>query len=334
MIVLRINMAIAVFVEINGNINDPIDHYRRFGSVSMFFHAIHCPFKDYVRFLESAALHVQECAFEWVVNDWDIELPDENEEGKFEWRQLKGKAEGRFEWRRNLNDGAGILTILWNGDFSGYRRKFHRCLKLKTREMVGMLYKAFRRFIESPEYEPIRYENLTFRKTFPMVISDASLDDFIKALLSCDYAQAESLVQAIREVVVKRACYGGEINRPLRYYIDRSFTPVEVDPVFGGWIGRDWNSWSLERRTKELDDLLDGWNGDYWLSDNPKGLRSELIENWLTTPEPKKWWRGRRLGCSEAETQQKTSSPGKANARRSEEIPRHSELDPESSLSI
>jgi hypothetical protein len=45
---------------------------------------------------------------------------------------------------------------------------------------------------------------------------------------------------------------------------------------------------------------------------------------------------GRRLGCSEAETQRSRNSPGvtKATARRSKEIARHCWLNPESSSSF
>lgn len=268
MIVLRIRMSEAFVTttesDENWNLGESVNHYQRSVDESMFIWATFCPFRDYIRFLEAVALQVQECAFEW-----DAEGP-----------------EGRFEWRRRFIDDTGFLTINWDGWFRGGSRKFSHRMMLNTRQMVRMLYTAFRRFVESPEYQPMRYEKMTIAETFSAVLKDATLDDLVNVLVTCDPARAESLLYAMRGAVSECVHDGRQVSYPLQHYIDKSVETVELDE-FNAWVDKEWGTWSKEQRANYLRDTLFTWRDlVYWDGGNLRELRSKLVEDWLASPEP------------------------------------------------
>jgi hypothetical protein len=100
----------------------------------VYMTSVWCPFRNYLRFLEAITVDVQTCGFHW-----DAEGP-----------------EGRLKWERGVDD-TGILEVQWSIWRDPQRRNGMRML-LNTRQMVRMLYEAFRRFVESPEYDPTLYE--------------------------------------------------------------------------------------------------------------------------------------------------------------------------------
>jgi hypothetical protein len=268
MIVLQIRMSEALITttqsDENGKLGEPVNHYQRAVDESMFIWATFCPFGDYIRFLEAVALQVQECAFEW-----EAEGP-----------------EGRLEWRRRFIDDTGFLTLKWDGTFRGYSHKFSHRMMLNTRQMVRMLYSAFRRFVESPEYQPMRYEKMKIEETFSSVIKNATLDDLVKVVVDCSAQRAESLIYAIRDAVAECLHYGARASYPLQYYIENSVAPVDLDD-FNSWIDKRWDSWDLVRRASYLRETLFPWSDPiYWDGANLRGMRSKLIEEWLASPEP------------------------------------------------
>ncbi len=270
MIVLRIRMSEAFVTTTQSDeswkLSESVNHYQRAVDESMFIWATFCPFLDYIRFLEAVALQVQECAFEW-----DAEGP-----------------EGRFEWRRRFIDDTGFLTLNWDGWFRGGSRKFSHRMMLNTRQMVRMLYSAFRRFVESPEYQPMRYEKMKIEETFSKVIKDATLDDLVKVLVDCNSQRAESLVYAIRGAVSECVHDGSRTSYPLQYYIENSAAPVELDD-FNCWIDKQWDTWDQTRRTGYLHEtLFPSSDLVYWDGGNLLGMRSNLIEEWLASSEPKR----------------------------------------------
>ena len=248
----------------NYKLGESVNHCQRAVDESMFIWATFCPFGDYIRFLEAVALQVQECAFEW-----DAEGP-----------------EGRLEWRRRFIDDTGFLTINWEGSLHGPSRKFSHRMMLNTRQMVRMLYYAFRRFVESPEYQPMRYEKMKIEETFSSVIKDATLDDLVKVVVDCSAQRAESLIYAIRGAVSECLHDGGRTSYPLQYYIENSVAPVDLDE-FNSWIDKQWDLWDQVRRASYLRETLFPWSDVvYWDGANLRGMRSKLIEEWLASPEP------------------------------------------------
>jgi len=268
MIVLRIRMSEAFMTttqsDENWKLGESVNHYQRAVDESMFIWATFCPFRDYIRFLEAVALQVQECAFEW-----DAEGP-----------------EGRLEWRRRFIDDTGFLTLKWDGSFRGHSHKFSHRMMLNTRQMVRMLYSAFRRFVESSEYQPMRYEKMKIEETFSSVIKDATLDDLVKVVVDCSAQRAESLIYAIRGAVSDCVHDGARASYPLQYYIEKSVAPVDLDD-FNSWIDKQWDSWDQVRRASYLRETLFPWSDlVYWVGANLRGMRSTLIEEWLASPEP------------------------------------------------
>ena len=268
MIVLRIRMSEAFVTttqsDENWKLGESVNHYQRSVDESVFIWATFCPFRDYIRFLEAVALQVQECAFQW-----DAEGP-----------------EGRFEWSRRFIDDTGFLTINWDGWFRGSSRKFSHRMMLNTRQMVRMLYSAFRGFVESPEYQPMRYEKLKVEETFSALIKDASLDDLVKVLVDCSAQRAESLIFAIRGAVSECVHEGSRASYPLHYYIEKSVAPVDLDE-FNSWIDKQWDAWDQIRRAGYLRETIFPWSDlVYWDGGNLRDMRSKLIEDWLASPEP------------------------------------------------
>jgi hypothetical protein len=270
MIVLRIRMSEAFVTttqsDENWKLGESANHYQRAVDESMFIWATFCPFRDYIRFLEAVALQVQECAFEW-----DAEGP-----------------EGRLEWRRRFIDDTGFLTVNWDGWFRGGSRKFGHRMMLNTRQMVRMLYSAFRRFVESPEYQPMRYEKMTIEETFSAVLKDASLNDLVKCLVGCDAQRAESLIYAIRRAVSECVHDGRQVCYPLQHYVENAAEPVDLDDA-NSWIDKQWDMWGHDQRASYLRDSVFPLSDlVYWDGGNLRTMRSKLIEEWLALPEPPK----------------------------------------------
>lgn len=267
MIVLRIRMSEAFVTttesDENWKLGEPVNHYQRAVDESMMITSVFCPFPDYIRFLEAVALEVQECAFEW-----DAEGP-----------------EGRLEWSRRFIDDTGFLTIKWDGWFRGQNRTFSHRMMLNTRQMVRMLYTSFRRFVESGEYDPIRYEEMQVGEAFSFVLSGSSLADLAEVLVSLDAERAEFLLYGLRRVVGSRHFDGGRLTFPLQYYVDMSCTPVELGSI-NLWIDQAWNGWSREQRMADIMDRVFKWEGISGDGTNLRNLRSPLIEEWLASPEP------------------------------------------------
>jgi len=267
MIVLRIRMSNAFMTttesDENWKLGESVNHYQRAVDESMLISSVFCPFRDYIRFLEAVVMQVQECAFEW-----DAEGP-----------------EGRLEWCRRFIDDTGFLTIKWDGWFRGKNHTFSHRMMLNTRQMVRLLYSSFRRFVESDEYDPIRYESMNVGEACLMVLSGSSLIELAEVLVSLDSQRAESLLYEFRKVVGNRHFDGGRLAYPLQHYIDRSYTPVELDEI-NAWIDQDWGGWQREQRMTYILDSIFKWKGIVGDGSNLRELRSPLIEQWLISPEP------------------------------------------------
>lgn len=275
--VLRVRMSNAIVTttpsDENWKLGESTNHMQRAVDESVFISSIFCPFHDLVRFLEAVCLQVQECAFEW-----DAEGPT-----------------GRMEWQRRFTNDTGFLTLKWDGRFRGYERKFEHRMMLDTRQMVRMLYTAFRRFVESPEYDPIRYEDMQVGEAFSLVLNDRSIDNLAEVAVNFEAWRAESLLYQLRGVVAEHQYDGKKISYPLQHYIELSKLPVKFSEAevelgiaeINTWIDKDWNSWDRQQRMAEVKRIFEckglGCDGA-----NLRKLRSALVEDWLAQPEPER----------------------------------------------
>ena len=102
--------------------------------------------------------------------------------------------DGGMKWERRFINENGFLAVTW---YSHYAKFEHRMM-LDTRQAVRMLYTAFRRFVESPEYDYLRYEEHTYGEELVDGLGGRySEAEIIKYLKSLDLRAARKLLNAI-----------------------------------------------------------------------------------------------------------------------------------------
>lgn len=183
-------------------LDQPIRHQGDDLTVSVYVSSVFCPFNDFIRFLEAITIEVQECAFEW-----DPEGPS-----------------GRMHWQRRYINDTGFLTISWDSS----KRKFSHRVMFYTRQVVGELYRAFRAFVDGPDYDPLRYERLTNGEAFSLVIDNGTLDDLSSRLITFDSPRANRVVNRLREACGESKISGPRWKYPLEYF--------EYEPVGNAFV--------------------------------------------------------------------------------------------------
>ena len=255
-----------------------IKHCRPRQDFSVVMDSVFCPFPDFIRFLEAITMQVQECAF-----DWEAEGPS-----------------GRMQWRRRKLNRDGVLTISWHSEFSDREHDFSYELLLDTRHTVRMLYTAFRRFVESPEYDPIRYEKLTIGEAIELVLSDATLDDVARCLASMNRLNGARFLDSLdfvhwrRNIESDQHRVTGTLDSFLLMAQDGELhglpeNPSQQDPFRGGllgkpsWLDSAWDDWDYEKRMNYLTGKLFQWEKSCWYGGRLRQLRSPRIEEWLAS---------------------------------------------------
>lgn len=226
--------------------------------------SVFCPFADFIRFLEAIAVQVQECAFEW-----DAEGPD-----------------GRMSWNRRFPDQDGFLAVSWDGRYRGHVQKFSYRTMLNTRQAVGMLYTAFRRFVESDMYDPIRYEELRFGEYLELILRNCSLKELSERLSLMDSKNAELVLQRLCRYISVRHSGKSTQRLSLDYFLcDREISEDQIpqDPI---WIPNEWSNWGLDKRRKDIFEKIFTSGLCLSFGKNLRNLRSPLIEQWLARSSP------------------------------------------------
>ena len=221
---------------------------------AVYMTSAHCPFIDFVRFLEAITTKVQECSFTW------------NAEGP----------SGRMTWEQHFED-TGALFISWDS----MPNEVGQRVRLGNAQAVKALYSAFRAFADSSDYHPLRYERLTVGEAFAMVLADASTHELADVLVKLNARDSEGMIQRLRDVVSLRSSGGVKQTYPLSYFF-QSADFEEPSGTQNQWIPPEWESWSLEQRAQELRDVF-GWSNGHWFGTNLRKLRSRTIEEWLAS---------------------------------------------------
>lgn len=236
----------------------PQDHKRESVDLGVFMSSVCCPFRDFLRFLEAITLEVQHCSF-----GWDAEGPN-----------------GEMHWQRRFIRDTGFLTIRWDASEDEIS---HRMM-LNTRQAVKELYSAFRTFVESPDYDPLRYEELSNGENFSLLLSDGNLEDFVRAVATLRIDQAQTSVRRIQDAVSNRSLRGPKLSFPMTYFVD-----VQTDTNYSGEpdtsIPADWKDLEVDQRMARLMEIFEG-GGSSWWGVNLRELRSKMVEDWLAQPEP------------------------------------------------
>lgn len=236
----------------------PVDHVKEGAEFQIYMTSVFCPFGDFIRFLEAITIEVQECSFEW------------NPEGP----------SGKMRWDRRYVNDSGFLTVEWHSS----QTQFSHRMMLNTRQAVRALYTAFRSFVESPEYNPLRYEEITYGEAFTMVMSNATLDEFVDAIAKLDTTAAHSVITRFREVIGANKLKGPGLRFPIEYFFETGWSEIPLSE-WDSLIPNEWDLWSLDQRISDLNELF-GSGSLGWYGVNLRNLRSDLVENWLALPEP------------------------------------------------
>jgi hypothetical protein len=223
---------------------------------SVYFTSLWCPFSDYVRFLEAIAKGEMSCRFEW------------DPEGSY----------GCMRWEQNDPD-TGFLTVEWRDQEDTFD---HRIL-LNTRQAVGAFYSAFRRFVESPDYDPLRYESIGAETAFSMVMSDASTEALACLLVELNAKDADALIQTLCRVIGKRIAGESRLCQPLAYYREAVKAGVPATEFSRTWIPGDWDAMSREQRLNEVENVIYKGGTPSWYGANLRQLKSPCLDQWLVS---------------------------------------------------
>ena len=194
--------------------------------ISCWVSSVFCPFASLVSWLEAVTTGVESCGF-----TWDAEGPT-------------GKLELRWD----------LFTLTW--DCRG-TQVLHATVD--RRQVVKAFYFAFRRFVESSEYDPLWYERVRIGEAYVLRGSRTfTEEELTEQLLTLDWAAADTRLESIWPTSVPLGSCDG------------------VRP----WAPREWDQWPLDRRGSYLrewfDELGDGADG------GPiRAMRSQVVERWL-----------------------------------------------------
>ena len=223
---------------------------------SVYFTSVWCPFPSYVRFLEAIARGEASCGFEW-----DPEGPD-----------------GCMRWEQNDSE-TGFLTVEWinREDTFNYR------VLLNTRQAVGNLYTSFRHFIESQAYDPLRYEAVSANAAFAMVISDITTADLARLLVDLDAREADAMVQALCDVIGRRASGESRLCLPFAYYREAAKAGVQATEFSSTWIPDGWDAMSKVQRLNDVENVIFKGGTPGWYGTNLRRLKSPCLDQWIET---------------------------------------------------
>lgn len=221
-------------------------------------------FLSMVSWLEAVTCNVEECAF-----SWDGEGP-----------------EGELRWFGGPSD-SGTLSLAWRGRHDS--PAFEHKVRLKKSQMVQTLYQSFREFVESDRYDPISYEKLLYGEVFDLVLIEGR-ETLVRELAVRDRPHAYALIQTIMGLAYeykkgfpRRADLAEFIHMSEIYWEDRSIDADEVDEQIGDLLDKAWNEWTVDQRSRFVEEELFLFGGCGGFGESLRELRSPLVESWLTS---------------------------------------------------
>jgi hypothetical protein len=231
--------------------------------VLMAIASVWCAFGQWIHWMEAVVVGVAQCEF-----DWDAEGP---------YAELR--------WlRRNWGSDDGFFTAVWmNEESKEYR------IMLNTAQMIGELYGKFRSFVESENYDPLRYEELTVAEVAELVLEGCTLDEFAEGIATRGRSDAARLLDALLDVGYSQSIKEpGRVKEHPRHVslaycirIAEELEPSEYDEIEEGWFEPEWDEWDVARRKAYVVDSIFPGRGGFWYGAHLRQLRSPLIENWL-----------------------------------------------------
>lgn len=253
-------MAFSSSPSTNNSYDGPWDDFPcEHAEFLVYFSSVFCAFWDFVKFLEAIAVGVEQCQF-----SWDAEGPN-----------------GCFAWQRASQDGVGFLSVAWHS-----RPSFRYVVRIDGKDAVRALYGAFREFVVSDSYDPLRYERMTIGEAISLSLDIGDFERLPGVLAKLDATSAEALL---------RIASGGPGERPirgpkLRHSISACLGHVDEDIAITKELGdavsqwtmvtAEWDGWPPERRLEETEKIM-GWEMMSWYGANLREMRSPMLEAWL-----------------------------------------------------
>lgn len=222
----------------------------------VWFSSVYCAFGDFVKFLEAIAVGVEQCQF-----SWDAEGPN-----------------GCFSWQRSAQEGTGYLSVTWHS-----RPSFRYVVRIDRNDVVRALYGAFREFVESDAYDPVRYERLTIGEKISLVLDEGDSQRLPAELARLDSKGAQALLMIANGGLDERSTHGPIRRHNLSDCLAKvgewqAMTDELGDAVSRwNWIPDDWDCWSQERRIEEISTIM-GFENTTWYGANLRELRSPRLE--------------------------------------------------------
>lgn len=213
----------------------------------------------------------------------------------------QGPSSLHFEWQ------SGILRIeVWEHatrHSPGAHRRF-KAGNLDCRQVAITFYSAFRNFVQSPEYDPVAYEQHSTDMDYALSVIQGRLSqgELIGFLTALDAAALEFFIQLVplAHSFVSPAPYGWGANRqwiaPPLAVLQSTFrglmSKTDIDTVYGKLTSRDtehnrqvvpafWDRLDAARRRDRLAVLLARAR---WEADGPnlRALKSQHLESLMT----------------------------------------------------
>jgi len=221
-------------------------------------------FLSLVNWLEAVICNVQECAF-----SWDGEGP-----------------EGELRWFGGPSN-SGRLSLAWSGRHDS--PSFEHEVRLEKCQVVQTLYRSFREFVESDRYDPISYEKLLYGEVFDLVLIEGR-EALVRELAVSDRPDAYALVQTImgfayeyKRGFPRRANLAEFIHMSKNYWEDSTTDADEVDEQIGDLLDKAWRDWTVDQRSRFVEDELFLFAAYSGFGESLRQLRSPLVESWLTS---------------------------------------------------
>lgn len=223
------------------------------------FSSVFCAFGSFVKFLEAIAVGVEQCQF-----SWEAEGP-----------------EGCFSWQRASQDGEGFLAVTWHS-----RPSFRYVVRIDGKRAVRALYGAFREFVGSDSYDPIRYERMSIGETISLVLDEGDFERLSAELAKLGASDADALLRIANGGPGEREIRGPKRRYPLSECLAqieeeaaraKNLGPAESVTT---WVPDEWDGWTAERRQDEVATIM-GMGDGPWYGANLRDMRSPLLESWL-----------------------------------------------------
>lgn len=228
-----------------------LDHRHR---LPMRVSATFCALPNLIAWLEAIACGVQACSFAW------------EGEGPAGRLFIDGDRFGA-EW--SASQGGGIVTAT-----------------VDRRQLVAAVYQAYRGFVRSPRYQPLRYEALTLGEQLALANPQGlSEKEIVGHALMLDRATVETWLRGLRRI---------GLLVPARWVSDGtwpqgwpSLDSLEVEPheeesirIGPNYTPSHWDSMETKSRRTALEEVF-SWTGYGATGSRLRELRSGIVERWL-----------------------------------------------------